>query len=77
MTWFFDPHDTVIDVYDHEGELVAEGREFSGRWEGDYPREVLMVMRENMEGEQPTAYNQELLADAATRNIVQGTPEQS
>lgn len=74
MTWYFDPSGTTMDVYDHEGDLVAEEYEFSGSWTDGYPNEVLTVMRETMEGDQPSAYNQSLLADAATGNIEQGTP---
>lgn len=73
MTWYFDPHGTTMDVYDHTGTLVAQGREFGGTWT-DYPDEVLTVMRESMDGDQPSAYNRSLLADAATENIVEGTP---
>lgn len=74
MTWYFDPSGTMMDVYDHEGTLVAENREFSGRW-SDYPDEVLVVMRENIEeSNQPTAYNQQLILDAATEDIQEGTP---
>lgn len=63
-----------MDVYDHEGTQVATDREFNGSW-SDYPDEVLVVMRENIEGSnQPTAYNQQLILDAATENIQRGTP---
>lgn len=76
MTWFFDPSGNTIDVYDHEGTIVVEDRAFSGSWDDPpgYPQEVLTVMREAMEGDQPSAYNQSLLADAATDNIEEGTP---
>lgn len=74
MTWYFDPSGTTMDVYDHTGDRVATGREFGGSWSGDFPDEVLVVMRETMKGNQPSAYNQTLLADAATENIEQGTP---
>ena len=74
MTWYFDTSDTTMDVYDHTGALVAESREFGGSWSGDFPNEVLAVMRESMDGDQPSAYNQALLSDAATENIEQGTP---
>jgi len=75
MTWYYDPHDGQIDVYDHEGTLVTSNIDVAGGW-GDrgFPDEVLVVMRDNMEGDQPSAYNQALLADAATENIEQGTP---
>lgn len=73
MTWYFDPSGSGMDVYDHNGGLVAESRQFEGVWD-DYPDEVLTVMRENMDGDQPSAYNQSLLADAATGNIKEGTP---
>jgi hypothetical protein len=74
MTCYFDPSGTTVDVYDHEGNLVGESIEFSGSWSGDFPREVLDVLREAMEGSKPSAYNQALLADMAGENIEQGTP---
>jgi hypothetical protein len=76
MTWYFDPSGTTVDIYDHTGALVAEDREFSGSWSDPpgYPQVVLEVMRESMDGNQPSAYNQTLLADAATGNIEEGTP---
>lgn len=97
MTWFFNPAEESVDVFDHEGNLVAENREFSGGWAGDFPDEILDIMRKQKEqqpggsggngsgppddpgggqgrGPPPTRYNQELLVDAATENIEQGTP---
>lgn len=76
MTWYFDPTGTTMDVYDHEGALVAQDRSFSGRWSDPpgYPDEVLEVMRESFQTGGPSAYNQALLRDAATENIEEGTP---
>jgi len=73
MTWWYEPQGSTIDVYDHTGNLVADGREFDGSG-GDPPSVVLDIMRESMDGNQPSAYNQSLLADAATGNIEKGTP---
>jgi len=82
MTWHFAPSGETtdgvltIDVWDHDGTQVATDRplpEGDRSW-GDYPDEVKVVMRENMDGDQPSAYNQSLLADAATDNIEQGVP---
>lgn len=74
MTWYFDAAERWMDVYDHNGDRVAEGVEFGGRWEGDFPDEVFAVMRDALGDGQPSAYNQLLLADAATENIKEGTP---
>ena len=81
MAWYFDPHGDYMDVYDHEGTLVAEdepisydtGGDVVGVWT-DYPDRVKEIAREQMEGNQPSAYNQGLLADMATDNIKKGTP---
>jgi len=81
MTWYFDPSGTTMDVYDHTGTMIAQDRLIpetdesgEGNWMGDYPDEVLVVMRESMDGDQPSAYDQSLLADAATENIEEGMP---
>lgn len=37
MTWYFDPEGETVDLYDPDGEVVAEGVEFSGSW-SEYPR---------------------------------------
>lgn len=74
MTWYFDAGERSIDVYDHNGDLVAEGVPFDGSWSGGFPREVFTVMRENMDRGQPSYYNQQLLMDAATENIEEGQP---
>lgn len=72
--WYFDPNGETVDVYDHEGTLVAEARDFPGSWSGDFPDVVLEVMRENYESGGPTSYNQAINRDAATENIEQGIP---
>ena len=71
MTWKFEIKDDgeTMDVYDHNDDIVAKDVYFGGQWEGDYPNEIMTVMREEMDGDQPSAYNQSLLADAATENI--------
>lgn len=40
MTWRFDPSAETVDLYDPNGNLVAEEISFSGSWSG-YPREEL------------------------------------
>lgn len=75
MTCYFDPEGTTMDVYDHEGTLVGENVEFGGSWNGDFPRDVLDVLRDAMEGSKPSAYNQDLLADMASENIKEGVPD--
>lgn len=63
-----------MDVYDHEGNLVAEGYDFGGTWSGEYPNEVLDVLYSARDGDAPNAYNQELLFCIAAEQIRKGTP---
>ena len=77
MTWYWDHNDDAITVWDHNGDIVDQDKAFPGRWKGDYPNEVLDVIRENMDGDQPSAYNQSALAAAATGDIERGPPDQS
>lgn len=74
MTCYWDSE--TDDVYDHGGSKVGdlENTDWGGVWSGDFPREVLDVLREAMDGTKPSAYNQALLADMAAENIEQGTP---
>ncbi len=74
MTCYFDPNGTTMDVYDHNGDLVADNYEFGGAWSGDFPNEVLDVLYNARDGSQPSAYNQELLFCLAAEQIEQGTP---
>jgi hypothetical protein len=41
MTWYFDPENETVDLYDPDGNVVAENVEFSGVWAGGYPEEEL------------------------------------
>lgn len=70
MTCYYHPQSG--DVYDHEGTVV--GSLSATTWTGDFPGEALDVLREAMDGNQPSAYNQSLLADMASENIEIGTP---
>ncbi len=75
MTCYFDP--STGDVYDHTGSIVGNldtDTDWGQSWSGDFPREVLDVLHNAMEGSKPSAYNQELLADMASENIEIGTP---
>jgi hypothetical protein len=75
MTCYFDP--ATGDVYDHEGTIVGNldaDTDWGGSWSGDFPREVLDVLRNAMEATKPSAYNRELLADMASESIERGTP---
>jgi hypothetical protein len=74
MTWYFDPTETAMDVYDHEGTKVRADIEFGGTWVDDYPDMIDAIMRGELGDGQPSKYNQLLLADAATDNIEQGVP---
>lgn len=78
MTCYVDP--VSGEVYDHTGAIVGnlDGTGWDRSWSGDFPREALDILREAMDGDQPSAYNQSLLADMASENIEMGTPpEQS
>jgi hypothetical protein len=74
MTCYFAP--STGDVFDHEGTLVGslDGTGWGQSWSGDFPREVLDILRDAMDGTKPSAYNQALLTDMASENIEQGTP---
>jgi hypothetical protein len=74
MTCYFDP--TTGDVFDHTGGKVGnlDGTGWGQSWRGDFPQEVLDILRSAMDGSKPSAYNQSLLADMASENIEQGTP---
>ena len=77
MAWHWDINDDGgLDVWDHEGSQVATNREWSQTWDS-YPSEVLEVVRNAMDGDQPSAYNQSALAAAATGDIERGDPHQS
>ena len=40
MTWYFDATGQAADLYDPDGNTVAEGIEFSGSWSGKRPEEL-------------------------------------
>jgi len=44
MTWYFDPVETTMDVYDHDGTQVRTDIEFGGSWTGDYPDMIDAIM---------------------------------
>ena len=76
MTWYFDPDSDTIDIYDHTGSLVAEGRAFSGAWP-DYPPVVATVVDEEVTEAIDAAdlpYALTAVADLAAGNIEEGTP---
>ena len=82
MTWYFEiTGESTMTVWDHEGTKIAEDTpvriengEPAPNFSGDFPARVKEIARESMEGNQPSAYNQTLLADMATDNIERGTP---
>ena len=67
MTWYLDPE--TLNVYDHEGEIVGQADEPT------IPTGVYDVMLSVREQDQPSAYNQTMLFDAAMENIEFGTPD--
>jgi type II secretory pathway component PulF len=76
MTWLFDPSDETVDIYDHTGSLVDEGREFAGAW-SDYPDVVATVVTEEVTQAIDTGnlpYALVAVADLAAENIEEGTP---
>jgi hypothetical protein len=76
VTWYFDPSGTTVDIYDHTGSLVAEGREFAGIW-SDYPDVVATVVTEEVTQAIDTGnlpYALVAVGDLAAENIEEGTP---
>lgn len=76
MTWFFDPAGQTVDVYDHEGKLIADSRSFDGVW-SEHPDIVATVVAEEAREAINTAdlpYATAATADLATGNIEEGTP---
>ncbi|QIO25424.1 hypothetical protein [Haloarcula sp. JP-L23] len=77
MTWYFSPSNGSLDIYDHTGALVADGRYYSGGWTGDAPDEVYTVMQ-NEAVDAYKAGNTEralrILANGAFHDIEEGTP---
>jgi len=76
VTWYFDPSGETVDVYDHEGSLVAEGKEFYGSWSG-VPDVVFTVMDEQaVEAFQngDTMYVLQTLRHGAFELIEEGNP---
>jgi len=76
MTWHYDASGTNLDVYDHEGTLVAEGRPFSGSW-SDVPDVVLEIMQAEAEAALATGDVRRALrivALAAFEDIEEGAP---
>lgn len=86
MTWHFELTDeTTMDVWDHEDTKVAsdvairfdsEGNP-TGTYTGKFPTRIKDIARAEMEGSQPSAYNQSLIVDMETDNIERGAPSQS
>ena len=75
MTQYWDVHDDGgLDVWDHTGEQIAENAEWSQTWDG-YPTEVLHYLYDSLEGNQPSEYNQTVIADAAFERIERGHPD--
>lgn len=76
MTWYFDPTDQTIDVYDHTGSIVADGRPIDGSW-SRFPDDVLEIM--DLEAvaafeRNDMAYVLQTLRHGAFELIEEGTP---
>ena len=83
MTWYFQiTESSTMDVWDHEGEKVAEDTPIRydehgdpvGSYSGEYPDRVKDLAHSHMEGTQPSSYNQQLIADMACDQIERGPP---
>jgi len=76
MTWYFDPSSDSIDVYDHTGALVAEGRAFSGAWSGtpDMVYEVMADEARKAAAAGNLEYAAAVFADGIADDIEEGTP---
>ena len=74
MTQYWDVNeDGGLDVWDHEGEQIVTNAEWCESWI-DYPSETLHYLYESMDGSQPSAYNQQLIADVVFGQIERGNP---
>ena len=77
MTWYFEPSETAMGIYDHTGAEVAADREFGGVWSADYPDEVLSVMQSEAEAAVSAgdiARALLIVSQAAFEDIEEGTP---
>lgn len=75
MTCYWNPK--TGDVYDQTGAIVGnllEDTDWNQNWGDRFPSEVLDILYEAREGNQPSAYNQELLFCIAAEQIEEGTP---
>jgi hypothetical protein len=78
MTWYFDAENETIDLYDPDGNAVAEGVEFSGTWSGGYPEEELRdeVAEHLVSGSIGTTETARLWAfEWLAGDVEEGTPE--
>jgi len=76
MTWYYDPSETAVDVYDHTGTLVGEDVNFSGSW-SDTPEPVFDTMADvarDAAARGDLRYAAEVFADAVADDIEEGTP---
>lgn len=81
MTCYFNPSQGTFDAYDHEGTKVASDREIKDSYDidgdgrvVDPPQDFLDALYEAREGNQPSAYNQELLFCISAHQFQEGTP---
>ena len=65
--------DGGLDVWDHEGTQVGENEDWSDTWD-EYPADMKGISRDAMSGNQPSAYNQKVMADYLFGDIERGNP---
>jgi len=76
MTWYYDPKQDTLDVYDHTGTLVRESVSFSGAWSG-VPEPVYNAMADaarQAAARGDLGYAAEVFADAIADDIEEGQP---
>lgn len=85
MTWYWNPHQSVFDLYDHNGDLVERNIQFSGSWEtNERPNKVKHLIIDKLEEDINTDqrnsplmsnYSNKILLALLREDVEKGTPE--
>jgi len=76
MTWYYDPSNGKLEVYDQTGTLVFEGMSFSGTW-SNVPEPVHDCMADAVReaaARGDLEYAAEVIGDAIADDIEEGQP---
>jgi len=76
MTWFFDPSGETVDLYNPNGDLVAEDIAFSGSWATSPPEELRTEVAAHLTGSAPLSTEQAVLwaFEWLSGDVEEGTP---